>query len=118
MMGSKAIIGGLGAVAIGLATYSIYGSKHYLARKTPYQTFKEMFSNTELKTRLAAFHAADIGGSNHLTLSEFISAMKALNLDFSNDEYRVLFHKADTDNNGVLDIDEFLSGVEQIDEEE
>jgi len=67
---------------------------------------------------LAAFHAADIGGSNHLTLSEFISAMKALNLDFSNDEYRVLFHKADTDNNGVLDIDEFLSGVEQIDEEE
>ena len=57
MMGSKAIIGGFGAVVIGLATYSIYGSKHYLARKTPYQTFREMFSNTELKTRLAAFHA-------------------------------------------------------------
>ena len=118
MMGSKAIIGGFGAVVIGLATYSIYGSKHYLARKTPYQTFREMFSNTELKTRLAAFHAADIGASNHLTLSEFISAMKALKLDFSNDEYRVLFHKADTDNNGVIDIDEFLSSVEQIDEEE
>ena len=118
MMGSKAIIGGFGAVVIGLATYSIYGSKHYLARKTPYQTFKQMFSNTELKTRLAAFHAADIGASNHLTLSEFISAMKALKLDFSNDEYRVLFHKADTDNNGVIDIDEFLSSVEQIDEEE
>ncbi len=118
MMGSKAIIGGFGAVVIGLATYSIYGSKHYLARKTPYQTFKQMFSNTELKTRLAAFHAADIGASNHLTLSEFISAMKALKLDFSNDEYRVLFHKADTDNNGVIDIDEFLSSVEQIDDEE
>ena len=118
MMGSKAIIGGFGAVVIGLATYSIYGSKHYLARKTPYQTFREMFSNTELKTRLAAFHAADIGASNHLTLSEFISAMKALKLDFSNDEYRVLFHKADTDNNGVIDIDEFLSSVEHIDEEE
>tara|TARA_B100001778_G_scaffold60691_1_gene47251 strand:- start:79 stop:927 length:849 start_codon:yes stop_codon:yes gene_type:complete len=118
MMGSKAIIGGFGAVVIGLATYSIYGSKHYLARKTPYQTFREMFSNTELKTRLAAFHAADIGASNHLTLSEFISAMKALKLDFSNDEYRVLFHKADTDNNGVIDIDEFLSSVEQIDDEE
>ena len=118
MMGSKAIIGGFGAVVIGLATYSIYGSKHYLARKTPYQTFKQMFSNTELKTRLAAFHAADIGASNHLTLSEFISAMKALKFDFSNDEYRVLFHKADTDNNGVIDIDEFLSSVEQIDDEE
>ena len=118
MMGSKAIIGGFGAVVIGLATYSIYGSKHYLARKTPYQTFREMFSNTELKTRLAAFHAADIGASNHLTLSEFISAMKALKLDFSNDEYRVLFHKADTDNNGVIDIDEFLSSVEHIDDEE
>ena len=117
MMGSKAIIGGFGAVVIGLATYSIYGSKHYLARKTPYQTFREMFSNTELKTRLAAFHAADIGASNHLTLSEFISAMKALKLDFSNDEYRVLFHKADTDNNGVIDIDEFLSSVEEIEEE-
>ena len=118
MMGSKAIIGGFGAVVIGLATYSIYGSKHYLARKTPYQTFREMFSNTELKTRLAAFHAADIGASNHLTLSEFISAMKALKFDFSNDEYRVLFHRADTDNSGVIDIDEFLDSVELIDDEE
>ena len=118
MMGSKAIIGGFGAVVIGLATYSIYGSKHYLARKTPYQTFKEMFSNTELKTRLAAFHGADIGASNHLTLSEFISAMKALKFDFSNDEYRVLFHRADTDNSGVIDIDEFLDSVELIDDEE
>jgi len=117
MMGSKAIIGGFGAVVIGLATYSIYGSKHYLARKTPYQTFREMFSNTELKTRLAAFHAADIGGNNHLTLSEFISAMKALKFDFTNDEYRVLFHRADKQNLGVIDIDEFLSSVEEIEEE-
>jgi amino acid transporter len=117
MMGSKAIIGGFGAVVIGLATYSIYGSKHYLARKTPYQTFREMFSNTELKTRLAAFHAADIGGNNHLTLSEFISAMKALKFDFTNDEYRVLFHRADKQYLGVIDIDEFLSSVEEIEEE-
>ena len=115
VMGEKAILGGLAAVVIGVATYYIYGKKHYKMSTTPFQTFRQMFSNSspsESKLRHAAFHAADLGGSNHLTLKEFISALKALEFEFTNDEYRDIFHKADTDANGYIDIDEFLEMLE------
>ena len=115
VMGEKAILGGLAAVVIGVATYYIYGKKHYKMSTTPFQTFRQMFSNSspsESKLRHAAFHAADLGGSNHLTLKEFISALKALKFEFTNDEYRDIFHKADTDANGYIDIDEFLDMLE------
>ncbi len=115
VMGEKAILGGLAAVVIGVATYYIYGKKHYKMSTTPFQTFRQMFSNSspsESKLRHAAFHAADLGGSNHLTLKEFISALKALEFEFTNDEYRDIFHKADTDANGYIDIDEFLDMLE------
>lgn len=122
IMGEKAIIGGLAAVIIGAATYYIYGKKHYEMSTTPFQTFSQMLSNStpsESKLRYAAFHAADIGASNHLTLSEFISAMKALDYKFTNDEYRVIFHKTDIDANGYIEIDEFLEMFEnEILEEE
>jgi amino acid transporter len=115
VMGEKAILGGLAAVVIGVATYYIYGKKHYKMSTTPFQTFRQMFSNSspsESKVRHAAFHAADLGDSNHLTLKEFISALKALNFKFTNDEYRDIFHKADSDANGYIDIDEFLGMLE------
>ena len=115
VMGEKAIYGGLAAVVIGVATYYIYGKKHYQTTTTPFQTFSQMLSNStpsESKLRHAAFHAADLGGSNHLTLKEFISALKALNFEFTNDEYRDIFHKADTDANGYIEIDEFLQMFE------
>ena len=35
--------------------------------------------------------------------------MKALDIEFTRDEYRVIFHNADTNRSGVIDIDEFLS---------
>jgi Ca2+-binding EF-hand superfamily protein len=35
-----------------------------------------------------------------------------LNFEFSNDEYRDIFHKADTDANGYIEIDEFLQMFE------
>ena len=115
VMGEKAIYGGLAAVVIGVATYYIYGKKHYQMSTTPFQTFRQMLSNStaaESKLHHAAFHAADLGGSNHLTLKEFISALKALKFEFTNDEYREIFHKADTDANGYIDIDEFLGMFE------
>ena len=111
IMGEKAIYGGLAAVVIGVSTYYIYGKKHYKVTTTPFQTFSQMLSNStpsESKLRHAAFHAADLGGNNHLTLKEFISALKALNFEFTNDEYRTIFHKADTDANGYIEVDEFL----------
>ncbi len=115
IMGEKAIYGGLAAIVIGVSTYYIYGKKHYKMTTTPFQTFSQMLSNStpsESKLRHAAFHAADLGESNHLTLKEFISALKALNFEFSNDEYRDIFHKADTFANGFIDIDEFLEMFE------
>jgi len=111
IMGEKAIYGGLAAVVIGVSTYYIYGKNHYQVTTTPFQTFSQMISNStpsESKLRHAAFHAADLGENNHLTLKEFISALKALDFEFTNDEYRIIFHKADTDANGYIEIDEFL----------
>ena len=110
-MGEKAIFGGFAAIVIGYATFKLYGKRHYEVRTTPFQTFSQLFSNpspSELKLRHAAFHAADVYDNNHLTLSEFISAMKALDIEFTRDEYRVIFRKADTNGSGVIDIDEFL----------
>jgi Ca2+-binding EF-hand superfamily protein len=61
---------------------------------------------------VTAFHAADMGGKNHLTIREFQNALQALGFRYSSDESRVIFHAADTDGNGVIDIDEFFDSVE------
>lgn len=119
LMGSKAVIGALGALIIGVVTYYAYGVKHGKVRTTPFETFMQMIAESdpsEKKIREAAFHAADLGGKNHLTLKEFISSMKALNFDFTNDEYRVIFHTADKEENGFIDIDEFLASFEKEEE--
>ena len=86
---------------------------------TPFKNLREQFSNptkAEHDLRLAAFKAADLGLKNHLTLPEFINALKALGVSYTNDEFRTVFHKADTDENGVLDIDEFMILIETIDD--
>jgi len=119
LMGDKAVIGAFGAFIIGGVTYYSYGIKHSKVRTTPFETFMQMIAESdpsEKKIREAAFHAADLGGKNHLTLKEFISAMKALNFVFTNDEYRVIFHRADKEENGFIDIDQFLESC-QIEEE-
>lgn len=121
IMGSKAFIGGGTAILLGSITYYGYGKKHSEIRTTPFQSFYLQFSNPTKKdreNRLAAFHAADIKGEKHLTLHEFISALKALNITYTNDEYRVIFHRLDTDGNGVLDIDEFFEMFEKVTQEE
>ncbi len=112
LMGDKALIGALGAGALGVVTYMGYGRKHNKVVTTPFKNLREQFSkptSEERNVRLAAFKAADLGQKNHLTLPEFINALKALGVTYTNDEYRAIFHKADSDENGVIDIDEFLS---------
>ena len=63
------------------------------------------------------FHAADYGGKNHLTCREFQNALSALGFNFTSDESRVIFHAVDSDENGVIDIDEFFKTFEVIEEE-
>jgi|TARA_B100001093_G_scaffold518223_1_gene602348 amino acid transporter len=121
LMGSKAFIGGGVAIVTGLATYYLYGRKHYIASdKTPIATFREQFSRTsasEHQRRLAAFNAADFGGKGHLNVREFQNALLALGFNYSVDESRSIFHKSDDDENGVIDINEFFASFEGLSEE-
>ena len=114
-IGNKAFIGAAAAVAAGAATYYLYGRKHAVLQTTPIASFRKQFkspSSTEHQRRVTAFHAADMGGKNHLTIREFQSALQALGFNYSSDESRVIFHSADVDGNGVIDIDEFFDSVE------
>jgi len=122
LMGSKAYIGGSVAIVVGLITYYLYGRKHYIhsSNSTPIKTFKEQFQNptkVEHNRRLAAFHAADFGGKNHLNVREFQNALKSLGFNFNSDESRLIFHKGDTNEDGVIDIDEFIDTFEEFEEE-
>ncbi len=119
LMGSKAFIGAGAAVGLGCLTYVSYGRHHSQVRTTPFKSLREHFANPTKQQhdlRHAAFKAADFGKKNHLTLPEFINALEALGVAFTNDEFREIFHSADEDENGVIDIDEFLITVETIDE--
>ena len=122
LMGSKAYIGGSVAIIVGLITYYLYGRKHYMhsSDNTPIKTFREQFQNptkVEHNRRLAAFHAADFGGKNHLNVREFQNALKSLGFSFNSDESRSIFHKGDSNEDGVIDIDEFIDTFEGFEEE-
>jgi basic amino acid/polyamine antiporter, APA family len=115
IMGEKAFIGALVAVILGTTLYFFYGRLHTNKRTTPFQTFRREFinpSDNEHERRELAFHAADMGGKNHLTLREFQSAIHALGFSYTDEECRDIFHHADTDENGVIDIDVFLNHFE------
>ena len=120
LMGSKAFIGGGVALVAGVCTYYLYGRKHYIAQHTPFQTFTQQFgtaTSSEHDRRLAAFHAADYGKKNHLTLKEFQNALNALGFVFSKDESRAIFHNADKNEDGVIEIDEFFITYEKLTED-
>lgn len=119
-IGNKAFIGAGAAVVAGAATYFLYGKKHAVLQTTPVASFRKQFqspSPTEHERRITAFHAADMGGKNHLTVREFQRALKALGLSYTSDESRAIFHAADADSNGVIDIDEFFEFIESTSEE-
>ena len=115
IMGEKAFIGASAAIVMGLIVYYLYGKKHAHPRETPFHTFKQEFRNPtpeEHKRREEMFHMADLGGKNHLTLTEFQHALKKLGFNYNVYESRMIFHKADTNEDGVIDIDEFLNNFE------
>jgi APA family basic amino acid/polyamine antiporter len=119
LMGNKAFIGAGTAIGLGCITYVGYGRKHNQIRTTPFQSLRENFSNPTKEQhdfRHATFKAADFGSKKHLTLPEFINALQAMGVHYTNDEFRDIFHTADSDENGVIDIDEFLYTVEMIHE--
>ncbi len=121
IMGSKGIMGAGIAILVGSVTYSLYGKKHSIDRVTPFQSFRTLFANpspTEHELRIKVFHAADMGEKNHLNYQEFRHAMKTLNFEFTNDELRRIFHVVDDDDDGVIDIDDFIQAYEAAVEEQ
>ena len=69
-------------------------------------------SKIEHERRIAAFHAADIGVKNHLTLREFQTAMSALGFPMNYEEHRVIFHQIDINERGYIEIDDFIEQFE------
>jgi APA family basic amino acid/polyamine antiporter len=115
LMGEKAFIGAGVAILVGMITYFGYGKKHAHPRETPFETFRKQFTNpskSEHNRRISVFHAADLGGKNHLTLREFQHALGALDFKFNSDESRLIFHKSDINGDGFVDIDEFITTFE------
>lgn len=137
-MGSNAVIGACATAIVGIFIYFGYGRYHVVDQRTPFHRFKSRLmtpnsahhadaarsvegfkelmrhpSRDEHNRRAAAFHAADMGGKNHLTLLEFQRAMFALGYDYDEDDLREIFHAADENEDGVLDIDQFLDHFEE-----
>jgi len=117
IMGIKAIIGAAAAIGVGLIVYQLYGKKHAYSKTTPFATYRSEFGKSKIEITKLAFHAADMGGKGHLNLKEFQTAVNALGFNYSESESRNIFHQADQDANGVIDIAEFLSEL-RIDESE
>ncbi|HJM41660.1 MAG TPA: EF-hand domain-containing protein, partial [Candidatus Thalassarchaeaceae archaeon] len=102
---------------IGLVTYYSYGKGHAHPMLTPWRTVRTEFTNVdqyEREKRWLVFHAAaDKTHPDHLTESEFVHAMGIIAPRFDAFHVRNLFHEIDTNGNGVIDVDEFLDGMEE-----
>lgn len=121
LMGIKALIGGLLAIIFGIILYSTYGKKHITITERPWDTFfsKIRDMESELMRAVDIFHASDIEDNNHLTLTQFTSAIKSLDwLPNETEIIRDFFHLLDENNDGVLDIDEFLMIIRTMTVEE
>jgi amino acid transporter len=102
LIGINALIGAAGAIGLGVFVWLAYGRRHVLeeARVTPFAAFKATVqepnarSHRTLSTRPSV--PLTVGRKNHLTLSEFRSALvQGLGLDLTPMEVRTYFHNAD-----------------------
>jgi len=123
LMGEKAIIGGAACCVLGLITYYSYGKSRAHPMLTPWRTVRTEFTNAdkfEREKRWLVFHTAAAKQSNpdFLNVSEFVHAMSMIAPHYEATHARNLFHEIDTNGNGVIDVDEFLAGIEQVDEAE
>ena len=121
LMGSKAIIGAGFAIVLGTILYASYGKIHSTSTERPWATFISGINNveSELMKAVTAFHAADIENNNHLNLRQFTAAIRSLDwLPNEGEVIRDFFHRLDENNDGILDIDEFLIVIRTMTAEE
>ena len=140
-MGTKSLIGAIVAIILGTIIFRSYGKDRVVDEITPWETTKKMLTDpdeVEKRRVHAAFHAADTEGTGNLNLEEFISAFKALGYIVGggpnipddaivipggrkhrkNRLIRDLFHWGDEDEDGLIDIEEFLAVAEEIEPED
>ncbi len=121
LMGRQAIYGAGAAIVSGIVLYASYGRKHVTITERPWNTFFSQIrdNESELTRAVIAFHAADLENNNHLTLKEFTAAIRSLDwLPSEKDIIRDFFHSLDENNDGILDIDEFLMVIRTMSLEE
>ena len=122
VMGMMAVLGGLGCCLMGLLTYYSYGKSRAHPMLTPWRTVRTEFTNAdqaEREKRWLVFHTmAGWASPEHLTEGEFAHAMGIIAPHLSRFHVRNLFHEIDTNANGVINVDEFLAGIDSIDREQ
>tara|TARA_B100001996_G_scaffold230966_1_gene178198 strand:+ start:135 stop:1823 length:1689 start_codon:yes stop_codon:yes gene_type:complete len=124
LMGEKAVIGAAACCLLGLITYYSYGKSRAHPMLTPWRTVRTEFTNVsqhEREKRWLVFHTAAAKRSHpeFLNESEFVHAMSIIAPKYDAFHVRNLFHEIDTNGNGVIDVDEFLDGMEEeLDEAE
>ena len=118
LMGEKAVIGAAACCLLGLVTYYSYGKSRAHPMLTPWRTVRTEFTNVsqhEREKRWLVFHTAAAKQSHpeFLNESEFVHAMSIIAPKYDAFHVRNLFHEIDTNGNGVIDVDEFLDGMEE-----
>ena len=140
-MGTKSLIGAGVAIVLGAIIFRSYGKERVEAEITPWETTWKMLTDpdeVERRRVYASFHAADTEDTGKLNLEEFISAFKALGYivgggpNIPDDAIvvpsasktgpdrliRDLFHAGDADEDGLIDIEEFLAVAEELEPED
>ncbi len=117
LMGSKAIIGAAACCVAGLIIYYSYGKSRAHPTLTPWRTVRTEFTNVdkyEREKRWLVFHTAAAKQSHpdYLNEREFVHAMKVIAPHYDAFHIRNLFHEIDTNADGVIDVDEFLEGMQ------
>ena len=117
LMGEKAFIGAAACCLFGLVTYYSYGKSRAHPMLTPWRTVRTEFTNSEQYEREKSwlvFHAScSKAQPGHLTLHEFIHAMEVLSPEMEHFHLRNLFHEIDANNDGIIDVDEFLESFDE-----
>ena len=116
VMGEKALIGAAACSLLGLITYFTYGKSRARLTLTPWRTVLTKFTSADQHERerhWMVFHGCcSRHHPNHLTINEFIQAMKILAPDIEHLNARNLFHEIDKNRDGVIDVDEFLESFD------
>ena len=119
LMGGKALIGAAACCLLGLVTYYSYGKSRAHPMLTPWRTVRTEFTNVsqhEREKRWLVFHttAAKKSHPEYLNESEFVHAMGIIAPKYEAFHVRNLFHEIDTNGDGIINVDEFLDGMEEV----